>query len=124
MNTVLAAKDQLRAACYCRTSSDPNDKREGVDRQRDDTTDICALNGWQAVGYYIDNDVSASKGKHRPEWERLMADVEAGKVDAIVVWNQDRAWRKMADFEQLRPVLEPRGVVLATTNIGTIDFRN
>src|SRR5262249_59631917 len=38
--------------------------------------------------------------------------------------NQDRGWRKMADLEALRPLLEPRGVLLATTNIGVIDFRN
>lgn len=119
-----APKRQVRAACYCRISSDPKDKREGVERQREDTTDVCTINGWNPAGYYIDNDRSASNGGPRPEWERLLNDVEAGVVDAVVVWNQDRGWRKMADLELLRPVLEPRGVLLATTNIGVIDFRN
>lgn len=114
----------VRAACYCRISSDPKDKREGVTRQKEDTAVLCEVNGWKVADYYIDNDVSASNGGTRPEWGRLLDDVRAGKVDAIVVWNQDRGWRKMADLESLRPVLEPRGVVLATTNIGTIDFRN
>lgn len=114
----------IRAACYCRISSDPNDKREGVTRQKEDTAVLCEVNGWQVADYYIDNDVSASDGGTRKEWTRLLDDVRAGKVDAIVVWNQDRGWRKMADLESLRPVLEPRGVLLATTNIGTIDFRN
>lgn len=114
----------LRAACYCRISSDPKDKRQGVTRQKEDTAVLCEVNGWAVAGYYIDNDVSASNGGPRPEWTRLLDDVKAGKLDAIVVWNQDRGWRKMADLESLRPVLEPRGVLLATTNIGTIDFRN
>jgi DNA invertase Pin-like site-specific DNA recombinase len=114
----------IRAACYCRISSDPKDKREGVTRQKEDTAVLCEVNGWQVADYYVDNDVSASNGGLRPEWNRLLDDVKAGKVDAIVVWNQDRGWRKMVDLESLRPVLEPRGVVLATTNIGTIDFRN
>lgn len=122
--TVVSAPKTLRAACYCRISSDPKDKRQGVTRQKEDTAVLCEVNGWQVVDYYVDNDVSASNGGPRPEWNRLLDDVTAGKVDAIVVWNQDRGWRKMADLESLRPVLEPRGVVLATTNIGTIDFRN
>lgn len=85
---------------------------------------MCTINGWQPVGYYIDNDRSASNGGPRPEWARLLNDVADGRVDAIVVWNQDRGWRKMSDLESLRPLLEPRGVLLATTNIGVVDFRN
>jgi DNA invertase Pin-like site-specific DNA recombinase len=124
MTTATIEKPQVRAGCYCRISSDPDDKREGVDRQREDTAVLCEVNGWTPTAYYVDNDVSATDGRERPEWARLLADVSAGKIDAIVVWNQDRGWRKMADLETLRPVLEPRGVLLATTNIGTIDFRN
>lgn len=120
----METKPQVRAGCYCRISSDPKDKREGVERQREDTTDICAINGWAPAGYYVDNDRSASNGGARPEWERLLNDVQAGRVDAVVVWNQDRGWRKMSELESLRPVFEPRGVLLATTNIGVIDFRN
>jgi DNA invertase Pin-like site-specific DNA recombinase len=123
MTSADTAKPQIRAACYCRISSDPDDKRAGVTRQREDTADMCAINAWTPVGFYEDNDRSATNGK-RPEWDRLLADVAAGKIDAIVVWNQDRGWRKMADLESLRPQLAPRGVLLATTNIGVIDLRN
>lgn len=119
-----AAAIVLRAGCYCRISSDPHDKREGTDRQRQDTADMCEMYGWQIADVYVDDDRSASNGQRRPEWDRLLADVEAGKIGAIVVWNQDRGWRKMADLESLRPLLAPRGVLLATTNIGVIDFRN
>jgi DNA invertase Pin-like site-specific DNA recombinase len=124
MDTIDTPKPPVRAGCYLRISSDPDDKRGGVDRQREDTADICAMNDWKVAGYYEDNDRSASNGKAREEWERLLADVKAAKIDAIVVWNQDRGWRKMADLESLRPLLEPRGVLLATTNIGVIDVRN
>jgi DNA invertase Pin-like site-specific DNA recombinase len=124
MSMDAAQKPVIRAGCYCRISSDPDDKREGVTRQREDTAVLCEVNDWSPAGYYVDNDVSATNGGARPEWARLLKDVEAGKLDAIVVWNQDRGWRKMSDLESLRPILEPRGVLLATTNIGTIDFRN
>ncbi|UUO01699.1 recombinase family protein [Mycolicibacterium novocastrense] len=124
MSTSLAAKDQVRAACYLRISSDPNDKREGVERQREDTTALCQIKGWQPVGYYVDNDKSASSGKERPEWDRLLADVEAGKVDAIAAWDQDRGWRMMAELEQLRKFFAGLGrpVPLATTGQGDIDL--
>lgn len=124
MSTTNAANTQVRAGCYLRISSDPKDKREGVERQREDTTILCEVQGWTPVSFYVDNDRSASNGKGRPEWNRLLADIGAGKVDAIVVWNQDRGWRKMADLESLRPLLAPRGILLATTNIGVVDFRN
>ncbi|HTX93999.1 MAG TPA: recombinase family protein [Mycobacterium sp.] len=118
------AAPQVRAACYCRISSDPKDKREGVDRQRADTADICTINGWTPVGFYIDNDRSASNGGPRPEWDKVLGQIKAGEIDAVVVWNQDRGWREMAELESLRPIFTPRGVLLATTNIGVIDFRN
>jgi DNA invertase Pin-like site-specific DNA recombinase len=124
MTAAEVQKPLVRAACYCRISSDPNDKRHGVNRQREDTAIQCQVLGWQVAAVYVDNDRSASSGKEREDWERLLADVKAGKIDAIVVWNQDRGWRKMRDLESLRPILEPRGVLLATTNIGIVDFRN
>ena len=90
--------DKPRAACYCRISSDPKDKREGVDRQREDTAALCELKGWKVADVYVDNDRSASNGKGRPEWERLLADIEAGKIDAVAAWDQDRVNRMMEDF--------------------------
>src|SRR5690348_15820602 len=115
--------ERLRAGCYLRISSDPGDKRAGIDRQREDTAVMCEVNGWSIAGFYEDNDRSATSGK-RDDWDRLLADVKAGKIDAVVVWNQDRGWRKMADLEELRPTFASHNVKLATTNIGVVDFSN
>lgn len=112
----------IRAACYCRISSDPNDKREGVDRQREDTTALCEVKGWTPVGFYVDNDRSASNGKGRPEWERLLADVEAGEVDAVAAWDQDRVNRMMEDLMRYKSIFVQRGILLATSNNGDIDL--
>jgi DNA invertase Pin-like site-specific DNA recombinase/ribosomal protein L37AE/L43A len=113
---------QLRAACYCRISSDPHDKREGVDRQRTDTAILCELKGWQIAGVYIDNDRSASNGKKRPEWDRLLADVAAGKIDAVAAWDQDRVNRTMDDFMAYKSLFVARGIKLATSNNGDLDL--
>jgi DNA invertase Pin-like site-specific DNA recombinase len=115
---------QVRAGCYLRISSDPKDKRAGVDRQREDTAALCEVKGWELSGYYEDNDRSASNGKARPEWDRLLGDIAAGEIDAIVVWNQDRGWRMMSQLEDLRRFFESVGrrILLTTTLIGDIDL--
>jgi DNA invertase Pin-like site-specific DNA recombinase len=115
-------KQPVRAACYCRISSDPKDKREGVDRQREDTSALCELKGWKVAGVYIDNDRSASNGKNRPEWERLLADIQAGKIDAVAAWDQDRVNRMMEDFVHYKKLFVERGILLATSNNGDIDL--
>lgn len=113
---------QVRAGCYCRISSDPNNKREGVTRQREDTAALCEVKGWQVAGYYIDNDRSASNGKDRPEWERLLADIQAGKIDAVAAWDQDRVNRMMDDLQRYRKVFAAHRTLLATSNGGDIDL--
>ncbi|MCV7179546.1 recombinase family protein [Mycolicibacterium sphagni] len=117
-------KAQVRAGCYCRISSDPNDKRAGVTRQKEDTTALCEVKEWEVAGFYIDNDRSASNGNSRPEWERLLDDVKAGKIDAIAAWDQDRGWRMMSELEDLRRFFKSldRKVLLATTGQGEIDL--
>ena len=124
MNTTATTNDVIRAGCYLRISSDPDDKREGVGRQRQDTTALCEVKGWTPVGFYEDNDRSASNGTQRPEWDRLLADVKAGKIDAIAAWDQDRGWRMMHELEDLRKFFTGLGreIKLATTGQGEIDL--
>ncbi len=115
----------VRAGCYLRISSDPNDRREGVERQRADTLSLCELKGWQPTEYYCDNDVSASKGGNaRPEWDRLLSDIKAGRIDAIAAWDQDRGWRMMNELESLRRFFTSldRTILFATTGQGDIDL--
>ena len=112
----------IRAGCYCRISSDPDDKREGVDRQREDTALLCELKGWDIVDVYIDNDRSASNGKDRPQWQRLLGDIRSGKIDAVAAWDQDRVNRTMDDFMAYKPLFVERGTLLATSNNGEIDL--
>lgn len=71
---------------------------------------------------YVDNDRSASNGKARPEWERLLSDIEAGKIDAVAAWDQDRVNRMMEDFVAYKKLFVKRGVLLATSNNGDIDL--
>ncbi|MGO9036261.1 recombinase family protein [Mycobacterium sp.] len=114
----------VRAGRYCRISSDPRERRAGVDRQAEDTAALCDVKGWEAAGLYVDNDTSASSGKARPEWDRLLTDIADGKIDAIAAWDQDRGWRMMAELETLRAFFNGLGrkIPLATTGQGDVDL--
>jgi DNA invertase Pin-like site-specific DNA recombinase len=85
---------------------------------------VCEIQKWIPAGFYIDNDRSASNGKQRPEWDRLLADITAGKIDAIAAWDQDRGWRMMHELEDLRRFFTKLGrqIPLATTGQGAIDL--
>src|SRR3954464_9975550 len=97
-----APKHRLRAGGHLRISSDPKDKREGVDRQREDVTVLAEAYGLDIVEWFIDNDTSASKGLQRKRWNDLLAKIESGELDAIGAWDQDRNWRMMSELEDLR----------------------
>ena len=74
----------MRAGIYARISSDRNDTELGVERQLEDCRALCTAKGWtvDSGSEYVDNDISATKGKPRPEYERLLADIESGRIEA------------------------------------------
>jgi DNA invertase Pin-like site-specific DNA recombinase len=57
-----------------------------------------------------------------PRWDRLLADIEAGKIDATAAWDQDRSRRMMSDLEELRKFFTKLGrkIPLATTGQGDV----
>lgn len=73
-----------RAAIYLRVSQDRENTRLGVDRHREDAEQLIRARQWTSAGVYEDNDVSGAGSRRRPAFERLLADVEDGRVDVIV----------------------------------------
>ena len=61
-----------------------------VGRQLADCDDLAKRRGWTVVERYVDADLSAWKGKQRPEYARLVEEIEAGLIDALVVYHADR----------------------------------
>jgi DNA invertase Pin-like site-specific DNA recombinase len=113
-----------RAAIYTRISKDDEGNGRGVARQLSECKELATKLKWRVVGVYEDNDVSATNGKQRPQFEALMADVEAGRVDAIAVWHTDRLYRRPSDLERIVRVIEAgkRPVPVATVTAGDIDL--
>jgi site-specific DNA recombinase len=81
----------VRAAIYCRRS-----RRGGrsVERQEEDGRRIAADKGWEVAAVYREwASASPYAKKSRKEWDALLAAVEAGQFDAVIVWMEDRTAR-------------------------------
>ncbi|WP_404472365.1 recombinase family protein [Microbacterium aerolatum] len=107
-----------RAALYLRQSLDRDNRQEGIDRQRARCRSLAESRGWDVVGEYVDNDVSASKPRRAgTAWHRLIEDSKAGRVDVVVAVDQDRILRGIRDLVTLMDV----GAKITTVD-GEIDL--
>ena len=104
-------------AMYLRQSKDSEGEGLAIDRQRANCAKLIESEGWPVdkARVYVDNAVSATSAKPRPEYLRLVADVKAGKVDVVVAWNLDRLTRKPREIEDWLDLHEEHGVNLMTS---------
>jgi DNA invertase Pin-like site-specific DNA recombinase len=112
----------MRAGMYLRQSRDQNGTGLAIDRQREDCLKLCRERRWDPTEY-VDNDTSAYSGKPREHYERMLADIEAGKLDAVVVWDLDRLHRRPIELEHFIDLADTHHLALATvsgdTDLGT-----
>lgn len=108
------ASTALRAGLYGRASSDPKKRGRSIKDQFAVAEIECLDRSWQIIDRYEDRDRSASRRarKTRENWERLVADVEHGKIDVIVYAERSRASRDMEVSMKLRSLCERTGVLL------------
>lgn len=69
---------------------------QSVSNQVHDLKEVCERNGWTIVDEYIDEGISGTHGRDkRPEFDRLLKDVNRKKFDGIVVWDISRLGRSL-----------------------------
>lgn len=88
-------------AIYVRQSQDKAGDETAVDRQELSCRKLAEAKGWEGLVLYRDNDRSATSGKERPEFERLLTEVEKGRVSAVIVWHLDRLTRSIRDLTRV-----------------------
>jgi site-specific DNA recombinase len=110
------------AAIYARISSDPEGDMLGVTRQVTDCRALAERRGWRVADTYIDDDVSAYKGKPRPQYRRMLDDMRAGAVDAVVVWHLDRLHRHPKELEEFFDVCTTAGISAMASVTGDMDL--
>lgn len=87
----------MHVSIYARISDDPTGKALGVDRQVAECQAFAERQGWIVREVLVDNDLSATNGKVRPAFERLLT----GDPGAILVWHTDRLVRLTKDLERV-----------------------
>ena len=108
-------KRRMRCAVYTRKSSEEGLDQEynSIDAQRDAGHAYIAsqrAEGWIAVADDYDDPAFSGGNMERPALKRMMADIEAGKIDVIVIYKIDRLTRSLADFSKMVEVFERQGV--------------
>lgn len=125
----MSTSDPIRAAVYVRISKAADGSTLGVERQAPPCRAFAEEHGWQVhPELYVDNNRSAFRQEvERENFERLLDDVRAGKIHAIVTWQADRLLRTVEDASAIVEIAKKHGVVVAnvggTIDLGTADGR-
>jgi site-specific DNA recombinase len=115
-------KQPVRAAIYARISSDQDGQGLGVGRQVEDGKRLAEQRGWHVVEVFTDNDISAYKARVRPGYQQLLAAIEAGEIDAVIVWRLDRLTRRPRDLEDFISICDRAGMRTLATSTGDADL--
>ncbi len=117
----------VRAAIYTRISNEEKARSESnsLDAQREiceHYIEVQREKGWKFSSLYEDPGFSG-KDMNRPAMQRLMADVRAGKIDAIVTYKLDRLSRSLKDTYSFLEMLKTKNVAFASAT-QSIDTSN
>src|SRR5437016_5117275 len=109
------APARLRCGIYTRKSSEEGLEQDfdSLDAQREACEAFIASQkheGWAPVGEMYDDGGYSGATMERPAFQRLMADVSAGKIDVVVVYKVDRLTRSLSDFAKIVDIFDKHAV--------------
>ena len=108
-----------RCAVYTRKSTDEGLEKEfnSLDAQRESCEAYIASQrseGWVLVHDRYDDGGVSGGTLERPALKRLLADIEAGLVDVVVVYKIDRLSRSLMDFAKLVQIFDQNEVTFVS----------
>jgi len=106
---------KTRCAIYTRKSSDEGLQQDfnSLDAQREAAEAYVAsqkAEGWVCLPDRYDDGGFTGGNMERPGLQRLLADIDAGKVDCVVVYKVDRLSRSLMDFAKIVETFERHNV--------------
>ena len=124
----LRAQTNIRVAAYCRVSTGDESQQTSYTTQKAFYTNLITNKpGWRFAGIYADEALSGTSRAHRVEFNRMMEDAKAGKLDYIVSKSISRFARNTVDtltcIRELRQLTPPVGVYFEKENIDTLDAK-
>ncbi len=119
-------KRKQRVCAYCRVSTDMDTQALSYELQVQNYTEYITSNEeWEFVGVYADRGISGTSLKHRDDFNRMIADCRAGKIDLIITKAVTRFARNVLDcistIRMLKQLEHPVGVFFETERINTLD---
>jgi site-specific DNA recombinase len=108
-------KSIIRCAIYTRKSSEEGLEQSfnSLEAQREACQAYIASQkheNWRAISTQYDDGGYSGGSMDRPALRQLLADIDAGKVDTIVVYKVDRLTRSLADFAKIIERFDARQV--------------
>ena len=105
-----AASQGMRVAIYARVSTLNGQNPE---MQLAELREYAVRRGWQVTGEYVDEGISGAK-ESRPALNRLMADAQERRFDAVLVWKIDRFGRSLRHLVNALAELAAYGVAFVS----------
>lgn len=107
--------NRIRCAIYTRKSSEDGLDQEfnSLDAQREACEAFIKSQrglGWVALSTFYDDGGLSGGSMARPALQNLLTDIDAGKIDLVVVYKVDRLTRSLADFAKIVDVFDARSV--------------
>ena len=113
IDPIAQEKVKLRVAAYARVSSDSADQLNSYLAQVDYYTRHIAENpDWELVDVYADEGISGLDTRKRGDFNRMLADCRAGKIDRILVKSMSRFARNTRDSLHFMRELMRLGVTI------------
>ncbi len=119
---------KLRVAAYCRVSTGDESQQTSYTKQCEYYTELIEKKvEWIMAGIYADEAITGTSRAKRKQFNHMMDDAEAGKIDYIVTKSISRFARNTVDtlncVRQLRNQNPPVGVFFEKENIDTLDAK-
>ena len=111
----MSERRTYRCAIYTRKSTEDGLEQEfnSLDAQHEACSAYIASQaslGWKAARARYDDGGLSGGSMERPALQRLLSDIKAGRIDAVVVYKIDRLTRSLMDFARIVDVFDAANV--------------
>lgn len=117
-------KPKTRVAAYCRVSTDQEEQESSYEAQIRHYTDFIKRNSSLILaGIYADEGISGTQTKKREQFNAMIADCEAGRIDVVITKSISRFARNTLDCLQYIRRLKALGIpiLFEKESINTMD---
>lgn len=119
-------KPKLRVAAYCRVSTDSEEQATSYEAQIEHYTEYIQKNPeWELAGIFADEGLSGTDTRKRGEFNRMIEECMAGKINMVITKSISRFARNTLDCLKYIRQLKDRNipVLFEKENINTMDSK-